>query len=73
MGSFTDNLYTSFNDLPDVRQSRREAFRYANASLALDGLLVDPQQLAHQEEIIQGRLTVDQAITLCIEQYGEVK
>jgi len=73
MGSFTDSLSSSFNDLPDARQSRREAFRYANATLALDGLLVDPQQLARQEEIIQGNLTVNQAIALCVAQYSEVE
>lgn len=76
--------HSNFNDLlddlttlhmpPQNKQERkRAAFRYANASLALEGFETDSAQLARQEEVIQGPLTTEQAIAQCIAEYSENK
>jgi len=52
-------------------EKRRASFRHINASFALDGLIADKAELALQEEIIQGRLTAEQAIAQLIEKYSE--
>jgi len=70
MKNFTDGLMDS-PVIRDETAERSAAFREANASLALEGLIVDPRQLARQEEIIQGRLTTEQAITQCVIEYGK--
>ena len=71
MKSFVDML----NDLPsqveDPVEKRRESFRQANASMALSGFVVDEEQLAMQEEIIQGRLTTGQASALILAKFTE--
>jgi hypothetical protein len=52
---------------------RRTAFRNANASLALSGMIVDEYQLALQEEIIQGGLSSEQAISRLSAAFKETK
>lgn len=51
------------------QELKHAAFCYANASLTLEGLEPDSAQLARQEEIIQGRLTTEQAIVQCLAEY----
>ncbi len=76
--------YSNFNDpIDDLttqpihaesdQERKRKAFRYANASLALEGFETDSAQLARQEEVIQGQLTTEQAIAQCIAEYSENK
>jgi len=45
---------------------RREQFAQANASLALEGLTADATVLAIQERVINGELTTEQAVALCL-------
>lgn len=42
--------------------ARREQFRQANASLALEGMRVDAEDLAIQERICTGELSADEAV-----------
>ena len=46
----------------DIQAERREQFRQANASQALEGLHMDAHDLAIQERVINGELTPDQAV-----------
>jgi len=75
------NSYSNFDDHIDdltihrmppqnEQEHKREAFRYANASLALEGFETNSAQLARQEDVIQGRLTTKQAIAQCIAEYS---
>jgi hypothetical protein len=57
----------------DEVAKRRESFRQVNASLALEGMIVDDAQLAQQEEIIQGRLSTEQAVAQNFAKYSELK
>lgn len=66
MTDFTDELTSNPVTDEDAVSKRRAAFSYANASLALEGLFPDEAQLARQEEVIQGRLTTEQAIAQCL-------
>lgn len=68
MQDFTEVLMTS-SIIRNKTEERRAAFRAANASLALEGLMGDSRQLARQEEVIQGRLTTEQAIALSVMEY----
>ncbi len=70
MQSFTDGLIDQFTQADDAVERRREAFREANASQALEGLVADAAQLARQEEVIQGRLTTAQAVAQCVAEYS---
>ena len=67
--SFTDDLAAPSTQVDDAQERKRAAFRYANASLALEGLVADKAQIARQEEIIQGRLTSGQAVTQCLAEH----
>jgi hypothetical protein len=60
--SFTDNLTIQHPQAKNAQELKHAAFLYANASLALEGLVTDDAQLARQEEIIKGRLTTEQVI-----------
>lgn len=51
---------------PDVG-TRREQFRQANASLALEGMAVSTADLAIQAKISAGELTADQAVAIYLE------
>lgn len=68
-----DDLPTSHMPPQNEQERKREAFRYANASLALEGFETDSAQLAQQEEVIQGRLTTEQAIAQCIAELSKNK
>ena len=50
----------------DPAHRRREAFRQANASLALEGLIMTPEDLTLQEQVISGVLSTDQASALVL-------
>lgn len=69
MKGLTEGLTDQSRQVEDPKESRRKAFRYANASLALEGMVADEEQLALQEEVIQGRLTPEQAIAQIIAKY----
>jgi len=71
MTDFADELIPQALPEDDKKEKRREWFRYANASLALEGMFADKAQLARQERVIQGTLTTEEAIAECIEQYRE--
>lgn len=71
MPSITDDLTDQSGQVEDPKESRRKAFRHANASLALEGLVADEEQLALQEEVIQGRLTTEQAIAQIVAKYSQ--
>lgn len=73
MASFIDSLTTQHIHTENDLERKRAAFRYANASLALEGFETDSAQLARQEEVIQGRLTPQQAIAQCVAEYSENK
>jgi len=49
-----------------ARASAEAAFDYANATLALDGLVVDAEQAATQRKVIAGDLTVEAAIAQAV-------
>jgi hypothetical protein len=53
----------------DVEAARRKALEQANASIALEGLVVDAEDLALQERIIKGEITTDEASALLIEKF----
>lgn len=63
-----DELMSSPKVISEI-DGRRAAFRAANASLALEGFIVDSRQLAIQEEVILGKLTTEQAIAQCVMDY----
>lgn len=71
MNSFADALISRTSHPDDPVEKRRSSFRYANASLSLEGLVADNAQLALQEEVIQGRLTTEQAVAQIIAKYSE--
>ncbi len=73
MASFIDDLTTPHVPPQNEQERKREAFRYANASLALEGFETDSAQLAQQEEVIQGRLTTEQAIAQCVAECSKNK
>lgn len=73
MASFVDSLTTQHIQAESDVERRRAAFRYANASLALEGFETDSAQLTQQEEVIQGRLTTEQAIAQCVAEFSENK
>jgi hypothetical protein len=73
MTGFADDLTIRSMQVDDAQERRRAAFRQANSSLALDGMMADKPQLSRQEEIIQGRLVTEQAVAQCIAEYGETK
>lgn len=52
----------------DIEAERREQFRQANASQALEGLQMDANDLAIQEKVIKGELTSDQAVAEYLKQ-----
>lgn len=52
----------------DIKAERREQFRQANASQALEGLRMDANDLALQERVIKGELTPDQAVAEYLKQ-----
>lgn len=69
MGDLTKVL--TGNPVPvDEVTARREAFKYANATNALEGLVADAEQLALQEEVIQGRITTEEMYARIRERYG---
>lgn len=70
MMSFADNLSIQHMQAENAQERKRAAFCYANASLALEGFATDRTQLVQQEEVIQGRLTTEQAIAQCIAKYS---
>lgn len=47
---------------PSTVQTRRAGMRNANASLALEGLFVNPAGLAIQESYVMGEPTYEQAV-----------
>jgi len=73
MSDFMEELPSKPFEELDIIEARRAGFRYANASLALSGLIVSEIDQARQEEVIQGRLTTTQAIALCVAEYSELK
>ncbi|ADL55844.1 antitoxin VbhA family protein [Gallionella capsiferriformans] len=70
MTSFADNLIIRRTQADNAQERKCAAFRYANASLALEGFATDRAQLTRQEEIIHGRLTTEQAIAQLNAKYG---
>lgn len=60
--SFAENLTIQHMQAENAQERKRTAFRYANASLALEGFVADRAQLARQEEVIKSRLTTEQVI-----------
>jgi hypothetical protein len=63
MKSFLDDLDLLPLSVANDQSRRRENFRQTNASVALEGFVIDSELLELQEEIIQGRLTSsDEAI-----------
>lgn len=48
--------------------STAAAFAYANASLALEGQAVDAAQAERQSQVIDGRMTFDEAIAAAVEE-----
>lgn len=57
-----DQLLSAPLQPPDREATRREQFRQANASEALEGLQMDDEDLAIQERIVTGELTPEQAV-----------
>ena len=45
-------------------ETRRAQFAQANASLALEGMIVTAEDLAIQEQVIQGMMSSDEAVAL---------
>ncbi|HCI52177.1 MAG TPA: hypothetical protein DE312_02400 [Gallionella sp.] len=70
MTSFVDNLIIQHTLAENAQERKRTAFRYANASLVLEGFATDRAQLARQEDIIHGRFTTEQAIAQLNVEYG---
>lgn len=54
-----------------AQSTMAEAFEYANASLALEGLAVNPAQRARQQLVIDGRLTIGDAVAQAIAAHRE--
>lgn len=52
---------------PHPADVRRAQFAQANASLSLEGMLVDAADLAIQETVITGTLTPDEAVAKYLE------
>jgi hypothetical protein len=50
----------------DNQEQLRQAFRSANAIVALEGWKPKPADLALQERVILGELTFDEAVQICI-------
>lgn len=73
MTDFLDYINNQPRIPEDEIAKRRESFRQANASLALEGMIADEAQLARQEEIIQGRLTTEQAAALYREEFEKFR
>lgn len=73
MSDFADDLINTPSQPEDPTELRRASFRNVNASLALEGLVQDKAQLARQEEVIQGRLTPEQAVALYLAEYTEAE
>jgi predicted nucleic acid-binding protein len=53
----------------DARDHARDAFEYANASLALDGLAVDARQADRQAQVVNGKLSIADAIAQAIAEH----
>jgi hypothetical protein len=55
-------------EIPDqnVAATRRAQFAQANASEALEGLVMSADDLAIQERVVNGEITPDQAIALYV-------
>ena len=51
----------------DKQEQRRQAFKSANAIVALEGWVPTPDALAIQERVIRGELTSDEAVAAQIE------
>ena len=69
MTGFADNLTDLPPQVDDTQERRRAAFRYANASSALEGLVADDEELALQERVIQGEVTSEEAIALIVAKF----
>lgn len=52
-------------------QERLEQFRQANASLSLEGLIVDPDDLEIQGRVARGELTADEAVAAYLRLAGK--
>ena len=71
MSSLMDGM-DEFNNIPqsqlveikekERQEQARESFRQANASAALEGLIVTSEELAIQEEVIMGRINHNEAL-----------
>lgn len=47
--------------------SMAAAFAHANASLALEGLVVDAAQAARQQQVIDGEISIEAAIAAAVD------
>lgn len=63
-----DELMTEPLPAPDIKATRREQFRQANASEALEGLEMEDSDRAIQERVIMGELTPNQAVAEYLKQ-----
>lgn len=63
-----DELLAEPVPAPDKEAIRREQFRQANASEALEGLQMDALDMAIQERVVKGELTPDQAVAEYLKQ-----
>lgn len=69
MTGLADDLTDLLSQPDDSQERRRAAFRQANASSALEGLVADEEELALQERVIQGEITTEEAIALIVAKF----
>lgn len=72
-GPLARRLYADPQNDPATVACRAEQFRQANASLALEGMEVDDEDLAIQQLVIVGALSSDEAVALSLRRAAEVR
>lgn len=63
MATFIEHLAAERSTVvPGQESAVQAAMDYANASLALEGLTVDARQRQRQQDVVDGKLTIAEAI-----------
>ena len=70
-GPLARRLYADLQNDPETVACRAEQFRQANASLALEGMIVDDEDLAIQQLVIVGAISSDEAVALSLRRATE--
>jgi hypothetical protein len=68
-GPLARRLYADLQNDPATQAERAEQFRQANASLALEGMIVDDEDLAIQQLVICGALNTEEAVALVLRRH----